>query len=307
MESLRPNGVFLLASARTGGTLLATMLDAHPDLAMSYELYEEYLRTAEGEGIAPRQFVAQLEAARPQDGSDDPWCRGIAATPLRRFVACGRRGGLSVAQIFERLGDHVAAGGAFRSFADRMTFIESLMRAKMEMVAKRRWGGKFKGNWRDLERYAPHALLLAVLRDGRDVLASRLQHKGFQATVDGFAREWVDRIRAVHEWRRRNPRVLPVRYEALVLHPAETLRQVCDHIDLPYRPQMIEYLQTSPALLKNPHGHLSVANIARGLNPDSLGRWKRDLSDEQVDRFQAIAGAVLEEMGYPLATGRADG
>ena len=41
---IKPQPIFVRGMSRSGGTLVVTLLDAHPDVAMSYELYPNVLR-----------------------------------------------------------------------------------------------------------------------------------------------------------------------------------------------------------------------------------------------------------------------
>ncbi len=48
--------------SRSGGTLMVTILDAHPDVAMSYELYPELLKTADPSPAFLERLIERLEA-----------------------------------------------------------------------------------------------------------------------------------------------------------------------------------------------------------------------------------------------------
>ena len=49
--------IFIWPLARTGGTLLACMLSVHPDLAISFEIYEENLYRATLTGNIDEPFL----------------------------------------------------------------------------------------------------------------------------------------------------------------------------------------------------------------------------------------------------------
>jgi hypothetical protein len=149
----------------------------------------------------------------------------------------------------------------------------------------------------------PQARALHMLRDGRDVACSLLERGWLSAhrsdTDDAHqpfgvhARFWVeperrdefarvsDARRAAWAWRRyvtavrgtADERVLEVRYENL---PASA-GAVADHLGLDAAP---------------------LAAALAAAHTQSVGRWQRELTDEQVADVEAEAGDLLRELGY---------
>ncbi len=150
----------------------------------------------------------------------------------------------------------------------------------------------------------PHSLAVHSLRDGRDVVCSLLERGWLSASRSGtddaghaygsLPRFWVeperreeftrvsDARRCAWAWRRyveagRSPepreRVLEVRYESLA-GEAERLA---------------EFLGAGKAELRRALG---------GFRDTSIGRWRRDLSGEQLADVEAEAGELLAELGY---------
>ena len=78
---------------------------------------------------------------------------------------------------------------------------------------------------------------------------------------------------------------LEVRYEALVEDTEATLRVVCDFLELPFDPAMID-----PA---------ERAAVEAELAP--VGVWRERLGPEQLAAFDEVAGEMLAELGYPAA------
>lgn len=156
----------------------------------------------------------------------------------------------------------------------------------------------------------PGARIVHIVRDGRDVVTSLLERgwlsRGRAGGDDaGLAygahrRFWVDPARArefeeasdarraAWAWRtyveaasaHADERVLELRYEALVADPAAAATRLESH------------LGAAPGSLAAP---LSRAHT------DSVGRYRNDLTAEQVDDVVAEAGALLERLGYSLA------
>jgi hypothetical protein len=174
--------------------------------------------------------------------------------------------------------------------------------------------------WRGVEQTPETAFVLApalaaypegravhLVRDGRDVVCSLLE-RGWLSTgrtggddanlaYGARARFWVepgrvaefeaasDATRAAWAWRRyvsaarsvAGPRVLELRYESLAADPVTAARTVAHH------------LGSDPAPLER--------SLAR-FTDTSIGRYRQDLSPEQLADVEHEAGALLAELGY---------
>jgi hypothetical protein len=154
-------------------------------------------------------------------------------------------------------------------------------------------------------RAYPEAKVVHMVRDGRDVVCSLLA-KGWLREREGaddvgmpygaYARSWVEpeRVqeferssearRAAWAWRRylsavraTAPGALEVRYEELAADPAATAQRIAAHIDADVEP---------------------LVQALRAVHAESVGRWRRDLTPEQLADVEAEAGPLLLELGY---------
>lgn len=298
--------VFVQAYPRSGTTLFVTILNAHPELAMSYEIYQNLLMDSTGGPYPVGELLAQLRRHEQPDGSK--WVRALPGGHWRSFVARARRADVDVEELRRILRQFHDAGGTFETLDGRLDFIDSLMRYHRDKAGKQLWGGKVaKVPLEELLRRHPEARFLFVVRDGRDVLASRLNVGEFQTTAGQCAREWRGRIESFRAFREAFPnQAKEIRYESLVTQPERTLQEVCHFLGIEYAPQMLEYHRGDLSVVRNAHGHLSAQQIARGLNRENIGRWKRDLSAEQVWQFEIANGGMLEKYAYRLSKTKGD-
>jgi hypothetical protein len=159
-----------------------------------------------------------------------------------------------------------------------------------------------------LRELFPESALVHVLRDARDVVASRLEVDRLRAggtlpDSTGLARrralEWVDAMRL-----RRRMLVDPVlaaayielRYESLVREPQATLRPLFEFVGVPFAESVLGF----HAVPRDVSGteEWSSQGVQRPLFPDSVGSWRRRLSPDELDAVLEVAGAELGELGY---------
>jgi Sulfotransferase family len=152
----------------------------------------------------------------------------------------------------------------------------------------------------------PEARVVHIVRDGRDVVCSLLEKpwlRSAQAQTDdagvaygSYARFWVeperwgefegasDATRAAWAWRRyvtaarsASPQPLELRYEELAADPGAVATRLAPHLDA-----------SEPEL----------ADALRRAHGTSVGRYRRDLGEEQVADVMSEAGKLLGELGY---------
>ena len=152
----------------------------------------------------------------------------------------------------------------------------------------------------------PQGLAVHVVRDGRDVVCSLIERGWLGAGRAGaddaqqpygrHARFWVEperreeferasgAQRAAWAWRRYvcaaravPGRTIELRYEALVESPHAEADRIAERLGSEPEPLRRAFAKV--------HG-------------SSLGRWRRDLTSEQVAEVEAEAGELLAELGY---------
>jgi len=152
----------------------------------------------------------------------------------------------------------------------------------------------------------PRATVVHIVRDGRDVVCSLLEKPWLrpeQAKADdagvaygSYARFWVERERrdefervsdarrAAWAWRRyvtaarsMRPAALELRYEEVAVDPTSVAHKLAGPLGVP-------------------ETHLAAAlDRAHGT---SVGRYRDDLSEEQLEEVLVEAGDLLHELGY---------
>ncbi len=219
----------------------------------------------------------------------------------------------------------------FRSSTSQGELIDAFGGRYRQLRHKPRWVEKTPRNVRHfgwiLERF-PAARLIHVIRDGRDVACSAAEHPD-RRWVDGrwvwqlhprpvgdHARAWLTDTSAGMSFRG-DPRYHEVRYEDLVTRPEATLRELCDFIGEPFDLRLLERQEDLPeggsrsgpadAAAVSGGGAVAVSpgDAATPGSPDrgpvftsSIGRWRRDLTGEELQEVLRICSPRLLELGY---------
>ena len=196
--------VFVVGCGRSGTTVLRTVLDAHPALAVAHEA----------------RFVAPLGLRRARYERPD----GFAADRLMADLAADRAVRTNLEFAEADLRDALAARQPVADFPDAVRRVFALWAGRR---GKARYGDKFPGYVLRMPLLAglfPEARFVHIVRDGRDVaLSSMAVADGGDAESDpvALALDWVARVTAGRDAGAdaRAGRYHEVRYEALVGEP----------------------------------------------------------------------------------------
>ena len=144
----------------------------------------------------------------------------------------------------------------------------------------------------------PEARIVHIIRDGRAVANSILPLDWGPNTVVRAAPWWKAMVGDGLALEEALPQgqIVRVMYEDLVYEPEETVRDLCQKLDLAFEPGMLE------ADGFRPPGYTASQHemIGRRPDPSRATRWKKTLTPRQIEIFESLAGDLLHEMGYTL-------
>jgi Sulfotransferase family len=261
---------FIVGSARSGTTLLRLMLNAHPDIAVPPE----------------SRFVVEL-----YKGSDTVMTSEllVALAGHKRFQAWD----LPIEAVREELGPTPST-----EYADAM---RAAYRAYARVHGKVRWGDKtprYVEHLPFLAKLFPDARFIHLVRDGRNVALSYADVPFGPKTIAKAARLWAERVASgVANGRDLGARrYMEIRYEDMVEDAKGQARQVCDFLELPFDPGMLEYTERARDAILPRAGQYNPHVVERPR--PHVRTWERDMPDSHVEIFEAVAGPVLDRLGY---------
>ena len=290
---------FVVGVSRSGTTLLRLMLDAHPDLTIPAETH-----------FVP--MVANEVDRAVEEGASTEVIRERA---LEKMTGHPRWGDfrLDEADVRARMERHdpLTAGDAIRSFYEACAAVEG----------KPRWGDKsppytYKAG--RIQKALPEAHFIHIIRDGRDVALSLGEVSWGPDDITVAAEKWVSELRKARKRARNLMRgtYVEIRYEDLVTDPEVILRKVAEFVDLPWDEAMLEYPQRAAERMRGemertlkPLGGGTITSEERTRqhqlvlekpSASRAGRWRTEMSPENRQAFEDVAGGLLKKLGYEV-------
>jgi hypothetical protein len=290
---------FVRGLSRSGGTLMATILDAHPDVAMSYETYEHLIAPGDGTHSQLADILKKMKKDPLSILKRHLFSDSKEDANFTKFVGRAERAGIDHKTLARLFQDHFQVGLGLDSFRERMMFVERLTREKMLYEGKKYWGAKIVSTYDQLDELYPEARYLFMLRDGRDIAASRKKVGDFNQTIEHVANGWCRQIRKFEDFlKKASDRAFFVPYEKLAHDPESELKALMRKLGLPWSDRLLTFHQLNLSIHRNPTGHLSGKQVKSPINTSSIGRWKMDLTGDEIERFEKTAGETLKKLGY---------
>jgi hypothetical protein len=281
--------VFIVGCLRSGTTLLRRMADAHPELAVIHET--QWL---------PRWYRKKIGVA--SDGSVTPEL-AERLFEFRRFAEL---------RISREAVERVLDSNGPISYA---RFVSEIFDLYGRAQGKRHVGEKSPGYVRylpTLHELWPRARIVHLVRDGRDVWLSTKSWKKRARTVGRFSTWAEDPVTTAAlwwEWHVRfgredgaalgPARYRELRYESLVADPSAECAALCDFLRLRYDDAMLRYAEGRE------QRSWGRSLKGRWLPPTpGLRDWRSQMTRDELERFEAAAGALLDEIGCERACPR---
>jgi len=278
--------VFIVGCARSGTTLLRRMVDTHPLIAIPREQHWLPKWFERRKGVTPEGFVTPEIVSK--------------LIEYEKFVrmCIGR-------EELERL----LGSGAPVKYSD---FVSGVFDLYGQAQGKSLVGDKtpaYVDSIPTLHVLWPNAKFVHLVRDGRNVCLSTINwERAFKIArrftswdedaVTTTALWWERKVRLGHEaGAPLGPELYhEIRYEELVSEPAKTCAALCGFLDLPYDEAMLKFhegrTKTKPGL--------DAKGAWLPVTP-GLRDWRTQMPLEDLERFEATVGDLLEELGYERA------
>ncbi|HKX59471.1 MAG TPA: sulfotransferase [Steroidobacteraceae bacterium] len=271
--------VFIGGCPRSGTTLLATVLGAHPRCCP----------------VPEAQFKTESLRGLPPD--PEP---ALALRALQKALQSPRF------HSWKAAGEHLRLDGndqvtSYSGLVGRLVAAYAGLAGKPDAT---RWIDGTPSNknyFPTLLQVFPEARAIHIVRDGRAVANSVMSRDWGPNTVVTAAWWWLGHLSHGLAAEQSLPpdRIRRVPYEALVHRPKDTLVALCEWLGLEFEERMLDsrfYTVDSRAAAFNP---LTM----QAPREDRAEAWRQSLSARQVEIFEAESKEMLTYLGYPMDYG----
>lgn len=146
----------------------------------------------------------------------------------------------------------------------------------------------------------PSALVVHMLRDPRDVLASKKKadwSKNRHWLLHVFANRVQSYMGRTQGRMLFGKKYFEVIYEKVLADPAKELRKLCEVLGVQFEPAMLSYEQTSRKLVANDEMDWKKETLGPILKNNS-GKWKEQLNPMEVALTELVCGHAFAAGGY---------
>lgn len=284
---------FIVSSGRAGSTLLQSILNASRQIYIPQE--SDFIARAYP-FFGDRKSIEQSEYAQ---------------LAMMFCVASQSSGwGMTYDYILKQLEEHSP-----QTLAEIFSVICSAYHSQ-ENTLDIKWGVKHPvliASLNTIFSTYPDIKIIHICRDGRDVyLSYKNIHENSQIKfgpngVVSSALYWVDGLRRIEKYLRdpaiQNKVISEIKYEDLVGHPQESLKDLCGFLEIQYSPSMSEEFSSFEGNKRVAPDEImsSVHTKLKGnLDASNTKKYLKKMSKRQIFIFELLAAPYLIKYGYPL-------
>jgi len=282
MESvLNPEGIQIIGTQRSGSNLLRVILDQSDQIASPHPphilvtfvpLLDLYGFLTEAKYKALIRDVVSYVRANPV-----PW-DGVE---------------LNEAWIFEN-------SKTYSLFEINKLVYETAARSKKAKY----WCCKSMANVHyaaDLEEHSPNLKYIYLYRDGRDVALSFKKAIVGEKHIYHLAKQWFKDQYACIELSKKITKdwFFSLNYEELIASPADVIQRLCRFLAIDYSENMLDFHHSKESQSTASAGEM-WENLAKPIIKDNTGKFRKELSIEEISIFESINQQTLTDLGYVL-------
>ena len=284
---------FIAGQAKSGTTLLAALLDNHPELLVLPQETAYFPTVLRKYGAAGRRaqfdYLTKESFSRVLFGGEPKWREHVYKDfPQQEFL-----------ETFERV--------AFDPANTQRDLLALMVEAYAETTGvpldrTKRWIEKTPANRNHVDEVFarfPHAKLLVTLRDPRAILATQIALEKTRRTkrfsVYYVIAHWRAAAKLARRVRTGEIRGFVVQFEQLVSEPANVMKEVCDYLEIQFDPEVV----LRPTKVGETWGGNSAAQIAFSkITAEPASRWEKELSEGEVGWVEWHCHDLMQEFGY---------
>jgi hypothetical protein len=288
---------FIAGQAKSGTTLVAALLDNHPELLVLPQETAYFPTVLKKFGNAGRraqfEYLTTKSFSRVLFGGEPKWREHEYKNfPQQKFL-----------ETFSRI--------AFDPANAERDLLALMAEAYAETVGApldrvKRWIEKTPANRNHVDEIFarfPNTKLMVTLRDPRAVLATQIALEKTRQTkrfsVYYVIAHWRVAAKLARRIRAGNIPGLFVQFERLVSEPSTVIKAVCDYLEVKFDPDVV----LTPTKIGDPWAGNSAAQIAFSkVSAEPASRWERELSEEEIGWIEWHCRDLMPDFAYEPRT-----
>jgi Sulfotransferase family len=276
--------LFIVGLGRSGSTLVARMIDAHPEVAIFPETHM----------YAALDFVNALQVFR------NSWQYTVFLNEVWANL----------------VGYSDPAAAVWANYATRQPrytgptrkILEELGTAYASTRNARLWGEKTPGHalWlEDIQKLFPAARIIFTVRDPRDVLVSYCERWNGGRFDPRFVMESAANIRYHIDRLLRAPafpsqQIRWLKYESLTADPEHEMRETCRFLSLDFYREMLEFHQSHQNVERETPDGVHHKLLSRPVSRERVGTFRRAFSPSLLNLVEDFLGSEMTALGYSI-------
>jgi len=289
---------FILATARTGSTLLSAMLNAHPNVVSTFEepfaynLYPKYKNVIKWTSETIQEFCFDFY---------------LFSEGFLEIQFGTKRDLETLLEINKQsLTAEIAIKLAY------LCFFPNKDKSEITTIVDKQL--KFHFCLKEVAVFYPQSKFIILYRDPRDTALLRrrllkienIKRLGFYT----ISNSWKNVYERLQKFKKKidGNRFLEIKYEDLVSNPEIELKKICSFMDIPYNHLMLKFDEQVINEMARNREKLSVdtqnlisllhEGISQKVHTNKVGIWKQGLKKEEADLIWTICGDLAEKIGY---------
>ena len=275
-QNLQP--FFIFGSPRSGTSLLSRMIDSHEQLVVP------------NESLIFKMFSSSLGSYGDLNNiaNQQELLKDILATRVIQYW--------SPCPQYDEVAPLISQPG----FAG---VIEALICSRAPEKKLLAWGEKSPGHvfyWKEIKETYPNAKVVHIVRDGRDVASSIINARMGPKTYFAAAKMWCDYLDGIEKIKQDCPTddFVEIRYEDLLSDPEENLQKICTTLGVEYSEKMLKFFEKNASYQTDA---TNLENLNKPLIASNKEKWRKNLSDRNLQEFETVAGQHLSAYGFEPA------
>lgn len=276
MMDMQRQPTYLIATHRSGTNLLRSILGSHPEISAPAPFEEAF----------PHTILPELDRGRQRK-----YVRDLLI--CQKHCPHGLHEEMRPDNVHERM--------------DEWSFYE-LQRALYEEYASLQassvWITKYNGHKfsqvEDAVEFYDNLKIIYLVRDARDVaLSFKSASVGPYHPYMGSGLWTVEQSVGKRLLENSDVDVHAVKYEDLVQAPNDEIRDLCAFLDVEVVDEMLSHHEREEAEHMADNAHM-FENLSKPIMSDNYGKFRDELSDEEIGIVEKVAREALDYFGYEL-------